>query len=224
MKLKKLFILLFIGLPHLQVYGSPEKYNLKVGTFEKEYDIKAPTQGSKVKIAYIYDYADNLNLMQESANVLYTKLQAQNLLDKIDVVVVPGDKANGMGAILATKIHEKNPKVSLVILRGSNKAGEYKKVKYQSITSAAPKEMYMREDQFMTLQGKNVIIFDDVISTGATIKAATSLVHEAKGNILAYVCVGTEGEMDVSNGGKNVELFEGQPIIKVTHMPVIPIS
>ncbi|MEB3701685.1 Putative type I phosphoribosyltransferase [Candidatus Bealeia paramacronuclearis] len=222
MKLIAFLISLLLTISALHACDCDNKFKLKVGTFEKTYDIKKLSADAPVKIAYVYDFADNLHLIQESTKALYTQLQSRGILEKVDAIVVPGDKANAMGAIFAKHIQEKNPDVSLVIFRGSNKSGDFKKVTYTPITSPTPKTLYMREDQAQTLEGKNVIIFDDVFSTGATVKAASSLVHQAGGNILAYACVATEGETDGSHGGKIKETFEGRPLLKVAHLPVIP--
>lgn len=199
-----------------------ETMPLNIGKFSKEYDVKKPVPQASAKIFYVYDFADNLDLIEASADRLMDKLKASGLSEKVDVLVVPGDKANALGATLAQKLRKERPHLALAVLRNSPKAGSVQKVTYQSITSPEPKDMHMRPDQAETIAGKKVLLLDDVISTGATIKAAKELVENAGGKVVAVACVATEDVEDPASKGHLK--FEDLPLVRLTHFPVIPVK
>ena len=62
-----------------------------------------------------------------------------------------------------------------------------------SITTGRPQTLYMDEKDQALVYGKRVILVDDVISTGATIRGMRLLMKEANANIAAEMAVFTEG-------------------------------
>lgn len=225
--MKKLLSTVYICLPLTltlpAVAGEKDEVMpLKIGSFSKEYLVKKPVPQAEVKIFYVYDFVDNLDLIQASATQLVDKLKSSGMDKQIEAVVVPGDKANALGAILAQELRKSNPDLTLSILRNSDKAGSVHKVSYKSITSPETKAMHMRPDHAVSLAGKKVLILDDVISTGATVKAAKELVEKAGGKVMAVACVATEDMEDPSQKGPLK--FEGVPLLRLTHFPVIPVK
>ncbi|MBW8309281.1 MAG: hypothetical protein K0M45_06555 [Candidatus Paracaedibacteraceae bacterium] len=161
--------------------------------------------------------------MRATAKGLCEKIKAQHLTQQIDVVVIPGDKANALGALLVEKLSIDNPTIKLVIFRTTDKGGNIKSVIYQSVTSSTTKKLYAGEYHQHLVHGKNVMIMDDVISTGATVKAAADLVNLLGGKVIAYACGATEGEKDQAKEIADGETFEGLPIFKMAHFPLIKI-
>ncbi|NLJ31430.1 MAG: adenine phosphoribosyltransferase [Clostridiales bacterium] len=64
----------------------------------------------------------------------------------------------------------------------------------KSITTDHLQELYLAEDDYKGLDGKRVLIVDDVISTGESLSAMERLVRQFGGNIVGRACVLAEGD------------------------------
>ncbi len=71
---------------------------------------------------------------------------------------------------------------------------EHIEVEVKSITTANMQKLYLGSDDVKLLEGKRVLIVDDVISTGESLKALESLTEKAGGNIVGKAAVLAEGE------------------------------
>ena len=63
----------------------------------------------------------------------------------------------------------------------------------RSITTVGDQKLYMDGDDAAKIKGKRVVILDDVISTGGSIKAVGNLVEQAGGIVVARMAVLAEG-------------------------------
>ena len=198
--------------------SNPNEFVLKIGRFEKSYPIKEAQSGSGIKIAYVDDFVDNMALIRAAADVIVAKINQAKA--PVDVIVIPGDKANALGAIVVDRLTKTRPNVKLVVFRSTNKGGNVESISYQSISSDKPKNLYSRLDHAGLLCGKNAIVLDDVISTGATAKASADLVRKLGGNVIGYACAATEGENDPADG-EVIPRFASMPLYKIAHFPVV---
>jgi len=67
-------------------------------------------------------------------------------------------------------------------------------VEVKSITTANVQKLYLSQDDREAIQGKRVLIVDDVISTGESLVAIEKLVNQFGGNIVGRACVLAEGD------------------------------
>lgn len=67
-------------------------------------------------------------------------------------------------------------------------------VTVKSITTANEQTLYLSAEKADVIKGKNVLLVDDVISTGESLKALEELVSRAGGNISAKTAVLAEGD------------------------------
>lgn len=65
-----------------------------------------------------------------------------------------------------------------------------------SITTGKPQTLYLDEKDHALIRGKRVIIVDDVVSTGSTLKAMQAVVDVAGGQVSRIAAVFTEGDAD----------------------------
>lgn len=63
-----------------------------------------------------------------------------------------------------------------------------------SITTEHIQQLFLGEDDAAKIRGKNVLIVDDVISTGDSLRAMSELVEKAGGNIAGKMAVLAEGD------------------------------
>ena len=68
------------------------------------------------------------------------------------------------------------------------------KVEVRSITTAKDQTLYLDTADAELMKGKRILIVDDVISTGESLKAVEALVEKAGGNICGRMCILAEGD------------------------------
>lgn len=88
-----------------------------------------------------------------------------------------------------------------IVLRKSYKPymGEAISAETVSITTGKPQTLYLDEKDKALIDGRPVIIIDDVVSTGSTLRGMENVIEAANGRIDAIAAVFTEGEADWSH-------------------------
>jgi adenine/guanine phosphoribosyltransferase-like PRPP-binding protein len=88
-----------------------------------------------------------------------------------------------------------------IVLRKSYKSymGHALSAETVSITTGKPQTLYMDEKDTTFIKNKKVVLVDDVISTGSTLKGMEEVVAQAGGEIVKTAAVFTEGDADWSN-------------------------
>ena len=112
-------------------------------------------------------------------------------------------------------VHELSEKLDVpyVVLRKQYRPymGDALEVETLSITTGVPQTLYLDEKDRGLLEGKRVVIVDDVISTGSTLEAMREVVREASGTTVGEAAVFTEGDK---------AQWQEQEIVAVGHLPV----
>jgi adenine/guanine phosphoribosyltransferase-like PRPP-binding protein len=88
-----------------------------------------------------------------------------------------------------------------VVLRKSYKSymGQAISAETVSITTGKPQTLYLDEKDQALVSGRQVIIVDDVVSTGSTLKGMKQVIAKAGGEISQVAAVFTEGDADWSH-------------------------
>lgn len=90
-------------------------------------------------------------------------------------------------------------------------------VTVESITTQKEQHLYLGQEDMDKLKGKNILIVDDVISTGESLKALEKIANEADANVTAKMSILVEGDAidrdDVISLSK-LYLFDGEGNIK----------
>jgi adenine phosphoribosyltransferase len=103
-----------------------------------------------------------------------------------------------------------------VVLRKSYKTymGDAISAETVSITTGKTQTLYLDEKDRDRVDGSQVIVVDDVVSTGSTLKGMERIVEKAGGDVAAIAAVFTEGDQDWSGiiALGNLPIFnDGQP-------------
>ncbi len=204
------FLVLFLLLTS-QTFASDE-HLLQIGNFKKSYPVKPAAANSAVGIVFLYDVSDNFHMAQATAEILSKSIMASKLFVDLHTIVVPGDGGNMMAGLLVSYLKMQKPELEVCIVRGANKGEVVNSVEYQSITSPSKKKINLRKDQHDRIQGKNVLLFDDVLSSGSTFRAVKELIAYSSCKVLAYACMATEGD--------DVQEFDGVSLFKTAHLPI----
>lgn len=67
-------------------------------------------------------------------------------------------------------------------------------VRYKPITARTEEELYMDGRDALKIRGRRVGVIDDIVSTGETLQAMTTLIHQAGGEVVATAALLVEGE------------------------------
>lgn len=88
--------------------------------------------------------------------------------------------------------------LSYVVLRKSYKSymGDALSADTVSITTGKSQTLYLDEKDYDVIKGKRVIVVDDVVSTGSTLKGMQAIAHKASAEVEAIAAVFTEGDND----------------------------
>jgi adenine phosphoribosyltransferase len=88
-----------------------------------------------------------------------------------------------------------------VVLRKNYKSymGDAISAQTHSITTGKPQTLYLDEKDQALVEGRRVILVDDVISTGSTLEGMESVMEKADGDVIATAAVFTEGDADWSH-------------------------
>ena len=83
-----------------------------------------------------------------------------------------------------------------MVLRKSYKPymGDAVSAETLSITTGQPQTLYLDEKDRALIDGKQVVLVDDVISTGSTLQGMRLIIEKAGGQLISTAAVFTEGE------------------------------
>lgn len=160
---------------------------------EEFYEIKIAGCKRKLKKFSVSDSMDiaafilfgDVEITEKSAKALLKKCP------KFDIILTPEAKS----IPLAYEMSRQSKKKYIVARKGVKVyMGEPLKVSVRSITTQKEQTLYIGEDDAAELKGKKVLIVDDVISTGESLKAVEELVNQTGGEIVGKCAVLAEGD------------------------------
>jgi len=154
-----------------------------------------------LKIAVLNILGDT-ELVEVSAKELMKKL---NNID-FDLIVTAESKSIPLAHAMSVLKEKK-----YVVLRKSYKPymGDALQVETNSITTGSEQRLFLDEKDLRLIEGKRVLIVDDVISTGSTLEAMRKLMDMAGAKIVEEVAIFTEGDSTEWGG-----------IISLGHLPL----
>lgn len=120
---------------------------------------------------------------------------AKELLEKapeFDYIVAPEAKA----IPLAYEMARQSGRNDYLLIRKQPKAymqGVFQ-VDLESITTKGSQTMFMDKADAEKIKGSRILILDDVVSTGESLRAVEELVNKAGGNIVAKMFILAEGD------------------------------
>jgi len=91
-------------------------------------------------------------------------------------------------------------------------------VEVNSITTAKTQHLYLDGADASLIKGKRILIVDDVISTGESLKAVEDLVNKAGGNIIAKAAILAEGD---AMERKDILFLEKLPLLDKNGEPLL---
>jgi adenine phosphoribosyltransferase len=165
---------------------SPERnvYSVDIAGVKRDLALFEIKPGLRIAILNILG---DTELVQACAKELAVKLSAVNY----DVLVTAETKSIPLAYALSVETGK-----PYVILRKSYKPymGNALSAETLSITTGQPQTLFLDEKDRRLMEGKNVVIVDDVISTGSTLQGMRLLIQKSGAQIVAESAIFTEGE------------------------------
>ncbi len=161
-----------------------ETYTVEVAGLKRDLRLFEVAPGLRIALLNILG---DTEFVQACAGSLGERLRSQ----AFDVIVTAEAKSIPLAHALSVVMAK-----PYVVLRKAYKPymGEAIQAETLSITTGKPQTLYLDEKDRTLVQGKNVALVDDVISTGSTLEGMRKVMELAGAKIVAQAAVFTEGD------------------------------
>lgn len=158
-------------------------YSVQIGRLHRELPIFEVAPG--VKIA-IFNMLGDTEVVEEAANLLAERIPAE-----ARALLVPEVKAVPLGHALSIRSG-----LPYVVARKVRKPymADCLEAEVVSITTGRPQTLYIDGKDRPHLSDQEILLVDDVISTGSTLEGMRQLTNEAGARVCGEMAVFTEGE------------------------------
>ena len=176
-----------------------ETYAIEIAGLKRDLRLFEIKPGLKIAILNILG---DTELVQACAKELALKLKDT----QYDVLVTA--EAKSIPLVYALSVETRKP---YVVLRKSYKPymGDALKAETLSITTGQPQTLILDEKDRELINGRKVVIVDDVISTGSTLQGMRMILGKAGATIAAETAIFTEGDR-----------AQWENIISLGHLPL----
>jgi len=176
-----------------------EVYSLDIAGVKRDLRLFEVKPGLRIAILNILG---DVELVDACASALARKLAET----PYDVILTAEAKSIPIAHELA-KVTQK----PYVVLRKEYKPymGEALKAETLSITTGKTQHLFLDEKDIELLHGKQVVLLDDVISTGSTLQGMHLIAEKAGGKVTAEAAILTEGDR-----------AEWRQVIALGHLPI----
>lgn len=161
-----------------------ETYAVDIAGVKRELPLFEVKPGLRIAILNILG---DTELIEASADALLDKLEDFDY----ELIITAESKSIPLAHALSVRT-----RCPYVVLRKSYKPymGNAIRVETNSITTGAVQTLILDEKDLNAIKGKNVLIIDDVISTGSTLEGMRNILSLANSNIVAEAAIFTEGD------------------------------
>lgn len=161
-----------------------EVYPVEVAGVKRDLPLFEIAPGVKIAILNILG---DTELVKAAAHALALKIADRNP----EVIVTAEAKSIPLAYALSSVMD-----LPYVVLRKSYKAYMGKALEAQtlSITTGVPQTLYLDEKDQNALVGRQIVLLDDVISTGSTLQAMRLLMDKVGAQVVAQAAIFTEGD------------------------------
>lgn len=161
-----------------------QTYPVEIAGLKRDLRLFQVAPGLRIAILNILG---DTELVQACGKALAQKLQA------VEYEVLVTAEAKSIPLAYALSVETKKP---YIVLRKAYKPymGDALQAETLSITTGQPQTLILDEKDRDLVQGKRVVIIDDVISTGSTLQGMRMIMEKAGAVVAAETAIMTEGE------------------------------
>ncbi|MEW6028188.1 MAG: phosphoribosyltransferase family protein [Chloroflexota bacterium] len=163
---------------------SRETYAIEIAGLKRELPLFEIKPGLRIAI---------LNILGDTELVQACARELDRRLNGLDFDLIVSAEAKSIPLAYALAVETKRP---YVILRKTYKPymGDAVKAETLSITTGQTQVLILDEKDRKAVQGKNVLVVDDVISTGSTLQGMRMVLDRAGAKIVGEAAILTEGD------------------------------
>ena len=161
-----------------------EIYSIDIAGLKRSLPIIEIAPGLKIAV---------LNILGDTELVESAAKHLNSLLNQLDYDVIVTPEAKSIPLAYALSVISKKP---YVVLRKTQKLymGKCLQAETVSITTGKPQTLFLDIKDRKLIANSNILLLDDVISTGSTSVAMRKLLNIAEGNIVGEAAILTEGD------------------------------
>jgi adenine phosphoribosyltransferase len=161
-----------------------ETYPVEIAGIKRELRLFEIKPGLRIAILNILG---DTELVQACARELARRLQ------DVDYDVLVTAEAKSIPLVHALSVETAKP---YIVLRKTYKPymGDAIRAETLSITTGEPQILILDEKDRQLMQGKRVVILDDVISTGSTLQGMRLILDKSRATVAAEAAIFTEGD------------------------------
>jgi adenine phosphoribosyltransferase len=166
-----------------------ETYTVQVAGLTRHFPLFEVVPG--VRIA-IFNMLGDTHIVKAAAAVLAERLKDSKATSLVTAEAKSIPLIYEMSALMG---------LPYIVLRKTYKTymGDAIKAETVSITTQKTQTLYLDEKDLGLIRDKDVILVDDVISTGSTLKGMQNVIEKAGGRVSEIAAVFTEGDTDWSH-------------------------
>jgi adenine phosphoribosyltransferase len=167
-----------------EIMTKRETYSIEIAGVKRELRLFEIKPGLRIAI---------LNILGDTELVQACARELAKKLSEVDYHILVTAEAKSIPLAYALSVETKKP---YVVLRKTYKPymGDALKAETLSITTGQPQLLILDEKDRQSLDGKKVVILDDVISTGSTLQGMRMILDKANANVVAEAAILTEGD------------------------------
>ena len=161
-----------------------ETYSIEIAGVKRELRLFEIKPGLRIAI---------LNILGDTELVQACARELAKKLEEVEYDILVTAEAKSIPLAYALSVETKKP---YMVLRKSYKPymGDALKAETLSITTGQPQVLILDEKDSDLIKGRNVVILDDVISTGSTLQGMRMILDKANASVVAEAAILTEGD------------------------------
>lgn len=169
------------------VRDSVEWHDVRIGKVSRRLPVREVAPGVRVAL---FNILGDWVLTEAAGKALATRLHESGIA--FDAMVMPDGKATALLHVLGREL-----RLPTFVARKERKpymGDAVRSVSYRSITTNREQSLFLSAEDAAALNGKNVIVVDDVVSTGGTIDATKALMSEVGAKVSGLAAIFCEGK------------------------------
>jgi adenine phosphoribosyltransferase len=161
-----------------------EVYSIEIAGVKRDLPLFEIKPGLKIAI---------LNILGDTELVQACARELEKKLASVDYDILVTAEAKSIPLAHALSVETKKP---YLVLRKTYKPymGDALKAETLSITTGQPQLLILDEKDRQLIEGKKVVVVDDVISTGSTLQGMRMILDKASATVAAEAAILTEGD------------------------------
>ena len=169
---------------------------LRVTLGGKEYDLPFKILGGR-KVAFL-DISGQVALVESAAEDIVDLLNQRGA--EFDTILNPVSKSSALAHSIAVRWSKEHTPITYTAVARKNVTDSRITADYISVTNPKVQTLALTDDDADFLNGKRILVVDDVYGGGGTTHALMELAEKAGAKVVAHAVIGVEGGVKLPEG------------------------